>query len=241
MIFLTACGAVAPSGAGVPLHSTDATPPSSSDGASEPWQEEFHITERQLAPTGESTYFILKPGFQTILESQNERLIVTVLDETREIHGITTRIVEEKEEKRGQLYEISRNFYAIDQRTGDVFYFGEEVDFYENGAIVGHSGAWIAYDNGNLPGMIMPGTPTAGMRYYQELAPGVAMDRATVVSVSERCSTPAGEFTNCLVVEESSKLSPAQREYKRYAPGIGLIQDQSMRLVSYRYLGGADP
>jgi len=206
----------------------------------EDWKEEFNIADRKLTHTGESRYFILSPGFQTILASQNAKLIITVLDETKEINGIPTRVVEEREEINGELYEISRNFFAIDQETGDVFYFGEEVDFYDKGNIVRHSGAWLAYENGNQPGLIMPGTPEVGMKYYQELAPGIALDRAEVISISETFKTPAGEFENCLATEESSKIEAAI-EYKTYAPGIGLIQDQSMTLVSYGYIGETSP
>lgn len=198
------------------------------------WQEEFGLTNRKLSHIGETTYFILKPGFQIILASQNERLTITVLDETKEFGDFTTRLVEEREEINGELSEISRNFYAIDQKTGDVFYFGEEVDFYGGGVITNHSGAWFAYENGNQPGLIMPGNPVAGMKYYQELAPAVAMDRAKVVSISETFTTEIGEFKNCLVTQESSKLQPTAIEYKTYCPGIGIVQDQSLILFDYR-------
>ena len=200
------------------------------------WKEEFNIADRKLTHTGESKYFILSPGFQTILASQNTKLTITVLDDTRELNGITTRVVEEREEKDGELIEISRNFFATDQDTGDVFYFGEEVDDYKNGQIVGHGGAWLAYENGNKPGLIMPGTPEVGMKYYQELAPGIAMDRAEVISISETFKTPAGEFKNSLITEESSKLKPLPKERKTYATGIGLLQDESMKFISYGYI-----
>jgi hypothetical protein len=205
------------------------------------WKEEFNIADRKLVDTGESKYFILSPGFQTILESQNAKLIITVLDETKEINGVSTRVIEEREGKNGELIEISRNFFAIDQETGDVFYFGEEVDIYDKGKIVDHSGAWMAYENGNQPGLIMPGKPEVGMKYYQELAQGIAMDRAEVISISETFKTPAGEFKNSLITEESSKLKPTPREYKTYAPGIGLVQDESMKLVSYGYIEETRP
>ena len=83
--------------------------------------------------------------------------------------------------------------------------------------------------------MIMSGSPKVGMKYYQELAPRVAMDRAEVLSVSDTYKTPAGEFTNCLVTRESSKIDAAV-EQKTYAPGIGLIQDQGMKLVRFAYV-----
>jgi hypothetical protein len=196
------------------------------------WQEEFNLGDRQLSDQGEARYFILTPGFQAVLESRNARLVITVLAETKLINGITTRVVEEREEKNGNLYEVSRNFYAIDAKTGDTFYFGEEVDFYENNVIIGHKGEWLAYEGKNKPGLIMPGDPIAGMKYYQELAPGAAMDRAEVIDVSAVFTSPAGEFKDCLITKESSAIEPIT-EQKTYCPGIGLVQDQSLLLTSY--------
>jgi hypothetical protein len=199
------------------------------------WQEEFGLASRRLSDTGESTFFILKPGYRITLASGNSKLVITVLDETREINGISTRVVEEREEKNGALYEIARNFYAMDPATGDAFYFGEEVDFFKDGKVSGHAGAWLAFEGNNRPGLIMPGTPRVGMKYYQEIAPRVAMDRAEVLRLTETFKTPAGEFKNCLVTRESSQIDPAI-EQKTYAPGIGLIQDQALKLVSYGYV-----
>jgi len=202
----------------------------------EDWQDEFNIADRKFSHTGESKYFILSPGFQTVLESPKVKLIITVLDETKEINGITTRVVEEREVKKGELYEVSNNFFAMDQETGDVFYFGENVDFYEKGKVVDHSGAWLAYQNGAKPGMIMPGTPKVGMQYYQELAQDTSMDRAEVLSISETIKIPAGEFKNCLKTEESSKIKPNKKENKFYAPGIGLVKNKALELTFYGYI-----
>jgi hypothetical protein len=196
------------------------------------WQEEFNLDGRQLSDQGEARYFILTPGFQSVLESRNARLVITVLEETKLINGITTRVVEEREEKNGNLYEVSRNFYAIDPQTGDAFYFGEEVDFYEDNVIIGHKGEWLAFESKNKPGLIMPGEPVVGMKYYQELAPGAAMDRAEIIDVSATFTSPAGEFKDCLITKESSAIEPVT-EQKTYCPGIGLVQDQSLLLIRY--------
>jgi hypothetical protein len=205
------------------------------------WQTEFNLDERVLSDIGESEYFILVPGFQLVLESSNEHLTITVLDETKEINGVTTRVLEEREERNGELYEVSRNFYAIDNATGDAFYFGEDVDYYENGEVVRHSGEWLAYEGANVPGIIVPGAPDIGMRYFQEIAPGVAMDRAEVISLTETFTTPAGVFENSLVTQETSPLEPNVTERKTYASGIGLIQDQRLLLVSYGYISDENP
>ena len=61
------------------------------------WQEEFGISERTLVPTGRNQYFILEPGFQLVLEGKNEKLAITVLDETKKVNEVITRVVEERE------------------------------------------------------------------------------------------------------------------------------------------------
>jgi len=46
-------------------------------------------------------------------------------------------------------------------------------------------------------------------------------------------TTPAGTFKNCIRVEQTSGLEPEEKYYKTYAPGVGLIQDEDLRLTSY--------
>jgi hypothetical protein len=204
--------------------------------AKSPWQEEFHISKCNLLTTGRNEYFILEPGFQTVLEGGGTKLQITVLDATKTVDGVLTRVVEEREWKKGELYEVSRNYFALCEQTKDVFYFGEDVDFYEKGKLVKHDGAWLAGKNGNKAGLMMPGTPKLKMKYYQEIAPGVAMDRAEIVSLNETCKTPAGTFKKCLKVLEGSAINPTEREYKYHAPGIGLVRDEDLRLTQYGFI-----
>jgi hypothetical protein len=206
-------------------------------GQAADFQEDFGLPDRQLSDSGQSRYFILMPGYQLVLGAGNTRVTSTVLDETREINGVRTRVVESKEEENGQPVEITRNYFAMDKQTGDVFYFGEEVDMYQRGGVIVHAGSWLA-TGPNKPGLIMPGNPTVGMKYYQEIAPGQAMDRAEIISTSETCTTPAGEFKDCVVTRESSALDAAI-EHKAYAPDIGVVQDQSLSLLSYGYVSAS--
>lgn len=199
-------------------------------------QEEFSLSKRALVAAGRNPYFILEPGFQLTLAGEDEKLGITVLDDTVKIGGVTTRVVEEREWRNGELVEVSRNFFAICPKTKDVFYFGEDVDDYKNGRISGHGGSWRADQPGNKPGLIMPGSPEIGMKYYQEIAPGVAMDRAQVVRLTERLTTPAGTFENCLKTKEGSALNPREKEFKIYASGIGLLKDGDMLLTKYGFI-----
>jgi len=195
------------------------------------WTSEFHLEPADLATTGRNPYFVLEPGYALTLADGAERLVVTVLDETRSIGGVVTRVVEERETKNGALVEVSRNFFAISRRTNAVFYFGEDVDAYKGGAVVNHDGAWLAGVNGARAGLMMPGLPLLRARYYQEWAPRVAMDRAEIVSLSEKRRTAAGEFADVLKIEETTPLERGVREYKYYARDVGLIQDGSLTLV----------
>jgi len=200
------------------------------------WQQAFAVTATDLATIGENPYLILKPGYRLTLEGRESgktvRLVVSVLDETKVVGGIEARVVEERETENGVLVEVSRNYMAIHKTTHDVYYLGEDVDVYKNGKIVNHEGAWLHGSGGATLGLLMPGAPVVGQRYYQEVAPKVAMDRAEVVSLSERVTTPAGTFEKCLKTEETTPLEPG-REFKLYAPGVGLIADGSLVLISH--------
>ena len=197
------------------------------------WTRDFHVEPDELGPTGRNPYFILEPGYQLVLEEGNERLTITVLNETRMIDNVNTRVVEERETKDGRPVEVSRNYFAISKRTNSVFYFGEDVDMYKGGKVVSHEGAWHAGENGARFGLMMPGLPLLKARFYQEVAPGIAMDRAEIISLSEALKTPAGDFETVMRVEETSPLEPRSREYKYYAWGVGLLQDGSLKLVQY--------
>ncbi|MCG3179195.1 MAG: hypothetical protein BIFFINMI_01528 [Phycisphaerae bacterium] len=193
------------------------------------FRREFSVDKADFSDRGVGRYFVLMPGFRLILADGKDTLIITVLDETKVVDGVTTRVVEERETEGGKLKEVSRNYFAIDRKTQDAYYFGEDVDIYKGGKIVNHEGAWLSGVDGAKFGLAMPGRPQVGAMYYQELAPDVAMDRAEVVSVSGKVTVPAGQFANCLVTRESSAIERGTEE-KPYAPGVGLLKDGGFKL-----------
>lgn len=209
------------------------------DEDDESFTDSFMMETCEFSSVGRHPYFILEPGYQLTLEGEDDgedvRLVITVLDATKVIDGVETRVVEERESEDGELVEVSRNYFAICTRTNSVFYFGEDVDIYRNGRIVSHAGAWQAGVADARPGIIMPGTVLLGARYFQEIAPDVALDRAEIESLTETLQTPAGEFTNVLKTEETTPLEPDAEEFKYYAPGIGLIKDGPLELMSVRH------
>ena len=210
--------------------------PSASAAHSPPFTRSFRIEDCTFSSQGRNPFFVLEPGYRLVLEGRDKgaalTVTITVLAEVETIDGIETRVVEERETEDGALKEVSRNFFALCAPHNSVFYFGEEVDIYENGAVASHEGSWRAGVDGALPGVMMPGINLTGARYFQEIAPGTAMDRAEVAALDRVMQTPAGTFSGVMKVIETSPLEPGHRSIKHYAPGIGLIADGKVRLSS---------
>jgi len=206
---------------------------SSQKKSTDSWTSEFQVAPGELTATGRNPYFILEPGHRFEFQDGKDKLVITVLNETRTVAGVETRVVEERETSDGKPVEVSRNYFAISKRTGDVYYFGEDVDIFKDGKVANHEGAWLAGINGARFGLAMPANPVIKSKYYQEQAQGKAMDRAEVISLSENVKTAAGTFAKCLKTRETTPLEPGASEYKYYAPGVGLVQDDTMKLISY--------
>jgi len=210
---------------------------------------DFRLEDCTFKTEGENPYFILKPGYQLVLEGEEDgevlRVEITVLNETEtinlpEIGKVKTRVVEEVETVDGDLVEVSRNFFAICDPTNDVYYFGEEVDIYDEDGTVTHEGAWRAGEAGAEPGLIMPGTFLLGSRYYQEIAEGVALDRAEHTEMGVKLTVPAGKFTDCVRILETTPLEPGSESEKVYCPEVGLVVDDVVELVEYGFIKDDD-
>jgi len=181
-------------------------------------------------------FFPLFVGDELVLEGEEDgeflEVVITVLDETEVIAGVTTRVVQEAEFVDGEVLEISRNFF-VQAQDGTVCYYGEDVDVYEDGIIVGHPGEWRAGEDGNQPGIQMPGNPQVGDIYAQEFAPGIAEDQAEIVALGETISVPAGTFDDTLITEECNPLENGAHDDKAYVSEIGLAIDADVELVSF--------
>lgn len=197
------------------------------------WQSNFPVDHASLGITGNNTYFPLEPGTQWSYRDGKDTDTLTVVAETRTIDGVPCRIIEDREAKNGQLIELTRDYYAIDSGTNDVYYMGEEVDTYRNVKVTGHGGSWLSGVKGAKFGLMMPGAPKTGQRFYQEQAPGVGMDRVEIVSNSETVTTPAGTFRNCLHHLETTPLEKGAANHKWYAAGVGQVKDGRLLLIKY--------
>ncbi|MDQ3809502.1 MAG: hypothetical protein M3336_04360 [Chloroflexota bacterium] len=202
------------------------------------FQRDFNLERCTFASRGVNPYFKLQPGYTLVLAGEEEgrrmRERVRVLDQTEQVNGVTTRVVEERGWEDGELAEVSRNFFAICEQNNSVFYFGEESVHYENGRIVSRTG-WRAGVNDARAGLMMPGLPLLGARYFQEIAPGVEMDRAEIVDVNGVVRTPLRTFRGVLITKATTPLEPGEVDPESYAPDVGLIRDGSLLLVRFGF------
>ncbi len=117
---------------------------------------------------------------------------------------------------------------------GTVCYFGEFVENFEDGELVDNEGSWRAGEDGNMPGIIMPGDPQVGQVYMQEDAPGVAEDQAENIALGEELDVPFGVFDDTLTVEDCNPLdNEGTIDEKVYVSGIGIAKDEVAELVSF--------
>jgi hypothetical protein len=125
-----------------------------------------------------------------------------------------------------QIVEDTFDYYAQDS-DGNVWYFGEDVTNYiydpDTGELIGTNddSAWRAGINGALPGFIMPINLTIGFNYYQEFA---ALDEALDQGTIHGLGLSVDGYDGVLRIFETNPLEPDAREFKYYAPGIGLIR-----------------
>ena len=175
--------------------------------------------------------------------------------ETRKIAGVNTIVVRDTAYQDGILVEDTFDWHAQD-KDGNVWYLGELAFNYEyddDGILVevNTDGSWEAGvpldpeedpDLSASPGYIMPNAemlqafidsaPELADRdgYFQEFAPEVAVDEATVDSLDQEVSIGLGDFTQVLRTFETTDLEPDVADYKYYAEGLGLIRVEELNV-----------
>ncbi len=155
------------------------------------------------------------------VDGQPFRTEVTLLPETRLIEWqgrtVETLVSQYVAYLGGRLHEVAYDFYAQDD-DGAVWYFGEDVFNFADGAIVDTHGTWIAGKDGPAA-MIMPAEPKVGDVYRPENIPGFVFEEVTVKKVDESLNGPLGPVAGGLVIEELHM--DGATELKSFAPGYG--------------------
>src|SRR5215212_8246882 len=149
------------------------------------------------------------------------RTEVTLLPETRIVEWqgqrIETLVSQYTAYLGGRIQEVAYDLYA-QANDGSVWYFGEDVADFEDGAIVTKEGTWIVGKDGPAA-MIMPADPKVGDAYRTENTPGIAFEEVTVKAVGKTLDGPLGPVKGGLQAEELHM--DGKTEGKTFAPGYG--------------------
>jgi hypothetical protein len=170
-------------------------------------------------------YFPVKLGSATLLvgtvDDKPFRTETTVLPTTRVVdwagQRIETVVSQYAAFLDGRVHEIAYDLYA-QADDGSVWYFGEDVFNFADGAIVDTHGTWHAGVDG-LAAMIMPADPAEGDVYRPENIPGLVFEEVVVLAADETVDGPFGPIDGAIVVEEHH--TDGATEEKIFAPGYG--------------------
>ena len=193
--------------------------------------EEFDPANFDNSTNINNQWLPLKVGNQWIFEGSTDedgeridhRIEFSVTDLVKEIAGVQTAVAMINDFADGELVESEIAFYAQD-KTGNVWYLGEYPEEYEGGEFL-DAPAWIAGEEGALPGVKMWAQPRLGTdSYAQGWAPEVEWsDRGRVYKMNQQVCAPAYCGGDVLVIDEFSQGEPNAFQEKYYAPGIGNV------------------
>jgi hypothetical protein len=162
-------------------------------------------------------------------EGVTELVEVEVLEETRDIAGISATVVRDTVSIDGVVQEDTYDWFAQDV-DGNVWYLGEDVSNYdEQGNFTDNDGSFEHGVDGAFGGIAMPGDPQVGDAYRQEFHEGSAEDLGQILALDGTASVPFGEFDGLLVTRDWNPLDPEVIEEKYYAPGVGVILETHVR------------
>jgi hypothetical protein len=176
----------------------------------------------------DNPYFPLPPGatyvYEAATEEGLERTEIKILSDPKRVMGIPATVVHDTVTLNRQLIEDTYDWYAQD-KSGNVWYLGEDVSNFEDGQFKDKAGSWEAGVDGALPGIIMFGDLSShlGETYRQEYYQGRAEDMADLLRLDETVTVPFGSFTDVVKTLDYTPLEPDLREQKFYARGIGLV------------------
>ncbi len=174
----------------------------------------------------DNPYWPMAPGNRWVYRETDggdeQRVEVTVTDETKTVMGIEARVVHDIVTANGEVVEDTYDWYAQDA-DGNIWYLGEDTKEYEEGKVKTTAGSWEAGVDGAQPGIAVPADPLPGLTYRQEYYAGEAEDAAAVLSVDEWVEVPAGSYSDVLMTKDFTPLHPEILEHKLYARGVGPV------------------
>ena len=180
----------------------------------------------------DNRFFPLAPGKQFILDGTANRgggtlahrVVFTVTDLTKEIDGVRSVVMWDRDYNNGVLVEAELAFFAQDD-DGAIWTMGEYPEEYFEGEFLGAPSVWISGRKGSEAGILVTENAPVGTKFLQGWAPDVNfLDCAYVYQEGQTACVPFNCYENVLVIDERSPYevgSGHQRKY--YAPGVGVV------------------
>ncbi len=123
----------------------------------------------------------------------------------------------------GRIEEVAIDRYA-QADDGSVWYLGEDVFDYRDGAIAITEGTWLA-DRDGPPAMIMPADPQEGDVFRAENITGVVFEEIAVKAIDQTLEGPRGPVDGAVIMQELH-LDGSVSD-KVFAPGYGEFDTSS--------------
>jgi hypothetical protein len=195
--------------------------------------KDFDRTNFDDSASVDNKWFPLVPGAHSVFEGSaiddgeriSRRVVTTVTDLTKEIDGVKSMVVWERDYTEGEEVEAELAFFAQDN-DGNVWHMGEYPEEYEGGEFDKAPG-WLAGSKGASAGIAMRAEPRLGTSSYaQGYAPPPVnwVDRGRVYKVGQRTCVPVYCYEDVLVIEEFERNKPGAYQLKYYAPGVGDVR-----------------
>jgi hypothetical protein len=177
----------------------------------------------------------LEPGMQFTYEGRSNRglgrlphrVVFTVTDLTKEIDGVRSLMLWDRDYNSGKPLEGELAFFAQDD-DGNVWNMGEYPEEYdEEGNFEAAPDTWFSGVDRARAGILMRGDPQPGTpRYRQGFAPTIGFaDVAFVQKTDQKSCVPTGCYEDVLVTDETNPTEPDDgHQLKYYAAGVGNIQ-----------------
>jgi hypothetical protein len=181
-------------------------------------------------------------------EEEGHSIVFIVTDLTKEIGGVETVVIWDRDFADGELEETEIAFFAQDD-DGNVWLMGEYPEEYEDGELA-MAPAWIHGIAGARGGILVPGNPKVGdPMFIQGWDPGVGFtDRGKVDQMGVTTEVDVGKFEDVLVIDEWTLEAPNEHALKYYGPGVGVVrigsrgtgEKEFMELIRHEKLDAAD-
>jgi hypothetical protein len=155
------------------------------------------------------------------------RVVFTVTDMVKEVDGIETVVVWDRDFQDGALAEAELSLWAQDD-DGNVWNLGEYPEEWEDGKLAGAPSTWLTGRQHAIAGIQMLAQPVAGgPAYVQGRAPRIDfLDKAKVVKTDHRACAPTGCYKGVVVTNEWAPLDQPEdgHQLKFSAPGVGVVR-----------------